>query len=40
MLAYSLMVGSYFVSAQHDGKSRSQIPQLAVDRLLLSESWN
>lgn len=39
MLAYSLMVGSYFVSAQHDGKSRSQILQLAVDRLL-SESWN
>ena len=34
MLAYSLLIGSYFFSAQHDGKSRSQILQLAVDRLL------
>jgi hypothetical protein len=34
MLAYSLLIGSYFFSAQHDRKSRSQILQLAVDRLL------
>jgi AcrR family transcriptional regulator len=33
-LAYSLMIGSYFFSAQHDGRTRSQILQLAVDRLL------
>jgi AcrR family transcriptional regulator len=39
MLAYSLLIGSYFIAAQHDGKSRSQVLQLAVDRLL-SESWN
>jgi AcrR family transcriptional regulator len=38
MLAYSLFVGSYFIAAQHDGKSRSQVVQLAIDRLL-SESW-
>jgi AcrR family transcriptional regulator len=34
MLTYSLFVGSYFIAAQHDGKSRSQIVQLAIDRLL------
>jgi AcrR family transcriptional regulator len=39
MLAYSLIVGSYFIAAQHDGKTRSQMLQLALDRLL-SESWN
>jgi AcrR family transcriptional regulator len=39
MLAYSLLIGSYFIAAQHDGKSRSQVLQLAVDRLL-SESWD
>jgi len=39
MLAYSLLVGSYFIAAQHDGKSRSQMLQLALDRLL-SESWS
>lgn len=37
MLAYSLLIGSYFIAAQHDGKTRSQVLQLAVDRLL-SES--
>jgi len=34
MLTYSLFVGSYFIAAEHDGKSRSQIVQLAIDRLL------
>jgi AcrR family transcriptional regulator len=38
MLTYSLFVGSYFIAAQHDGKSRSEVLQLAIDRLL-SESW-
>jgi AcrR family transcriptional regulator len=37
MLAYSLFVGSYFIAAQHDGKSRSEVLQLAIDHLL-SES--
>jgi AcrR family transcriptional regulator len=39
MLAYSLLIGSYFIAAQHDGKTRSQVLQLAVDRLL-SASWD
>jgi AcrR family transcriptional regulator len=34
MLTYSLFVGSYFIAAQDDGKSRSRIVQLAIDRLL------
>jgi len=38
MLAYSLLIGSYFITARHGGKTRSQMLQLAVDRLL-SESW-
>lgn len=38
LLAYSLMVGSYFVSAGHHDKSRSEVVELAVDRLL-DESW-
>ncbi|HEY6779630.1 MAG TPA: TetR/AcrR family transcriptional regulator [Thermoleophilaceae bacterium] len=39
MLAYSLLIGSYFIAAQHDGKSRFEMLQLAVERLL-SESWD
>lgn len=39
MLAYSLLIGSYFIAAQHGAKTRSQMLQLAVDRLL-SESWH
>jgi AcrR family transcriptional regulator len=39
MLAYSLLIGSYFIAAQHGDKTRSQVLQLAVDRLL-SESWD
>jgi AcrR family transcriptional regulator len=38
-LTYSLLIGSYFFSAQHDDKTRAQVLQLAVDRLL-SESWD
>lgn len=34
MLTYSLLIGSYFISAQHGDKTRSQMLQLAVDRLL------
>ncbi len=39
MLAYSLFVGSYFVAAEHGDRSRVEVLQLAVDRLL-SESWS
>lgn len=39
MLAYSLLIGSYFIAAQHGDKSRSQVLRLAVDRLL-STSWD
>lgn len=38
MLAFSLFIGSYFIVAGHDGRTRSQVLQLAIDRLL-SESW-
>jgi AcrR family transcriptional regulator len=38
MLAYSLLIGSYFITAKHVGKTRSQMLQLALDRLL-SDSW-
>jgi AcrR family transcriptional regulator len=34
MLTYSLFVGSYFIATQHDGKSRSEVLQLAIDHLL------
>jgi AcrR family transcriptional regulator len=37
MLTYSLLIGSYFIAAQHGDRTRSQMLQLAVDRLL-SES--
>ncbi len=39
MLAYSLLIGSYFIAAQHDGRSRFELLQLAVDRLL-DEPWS
>jgi AcrR family transcriptional regulator len=39
MLAFSLFIGSYFIAAQHRDKTRSQVLQLAVDRLL-SETWD
>ena len=39
MLAYSLFIGSYFVSAEHGGRTRGQVQQLAIDRLL-GERWD
>jgi hypothetical protein len=39
MLAYSLLIGSYFIAAQHGGKTRSQVLALALDRLL-GKSWD
>lgn len=38
MLAYSLLIGGYFIASQHGRKTRAQMLQLALDRLL-SESW-
>lgn len=38
MLTFSLFVGSYFIAAQHESRSRLQVLQLAIDRLL-SDSW-
>jgi hypothetical protein len=38
MLAFSLFIGSYFITATHGDKSRADVLQLAIDRLL-SESW-
>jgi AcrR family transcriptional regulator len=37
-LAYSLMVGSYYVSTAHKGHSRAEMLQLAAGRLL-DDSW-
>jgi AcrR family transcriptional regulator len=39
MLAFSLFIGSYFIAARHPDKSRSEVLQLAIDRLL-AESWD
>jgi AcrR family transcriptional regulator len=39
MLAFSLFIGSYFIVAQHAGKTRAQVLQLAIDRLL-DERWD
>jgi AcrR family transcriptional regulator len=39
MLAYSLLIGSYFIATQVGDKTRSEALQLAVDRLL-GESWD
>jgi AcrR family transcriptional regulator len=38
MLAFSLFIGSYFIAARHREKTRSEVLQLALDRLL-SEPW-
>ncbi|HYG96968.1 MAG TPA: TetR/AcrR family transcriptional regulator [Solirubrobacterales bacterium] len=38
ILAFSLFIGSNFILAEHRGRSRSQVLQLAIDRLL-AESW-
>jgi AcrR family transcriptional regulator len=34
MLAFSLAIGSHFIAADHDGRSRRQILELATQRLL------
>jgi hypothetical protein len=34
MLAYTLVIGSYFIAAEHGDKTRPQVLQLAIDRLL------
>ncbi len=34
MLAYTLVIGSYFIAAEHSDKTRSQVLHLAIDRLL------
>lgn len=34
MLAYSLFIGSYFVAADHGERTRAEVQQLAIDRLL------
>lgn len=39
MLAYSLVFGSYFIGAQHGDRTRSQVLNFALDRLL-STSWD
>jgi AcrR family transcriptional regulator len=39
MLAYSLLIGSYFIAVQRGSKSRSQALRLALDRLL-DERWD
>jgi AcrR family transcriptional regulator len=39
MLAYSLFVGSYFVAADHGERTRAEVLQLAIDRLL-DERWS
>ena len=39
MLAFSLFIGSYFIAARHPEKTRSEVLQLAIDRLL-GESWD
>jgi len=38
ILVFSLFIGSDFIAAEHRGRSRSQVLQLAIDRLL-AESW-
>lgn len=39
MLAYSLFIGSYFVSGEHGGRTRAEVQQLAIERLL-GERWD
>lgn len=39
ILAFSLFIGSNFILAEHPGRSRRQVLQLALDRLL-TESWS
>jgi hypothetical protein len=37
--AFSLFIGSNFILAEHPGRSRLQVLQLALDRLL-GDSWS
>ena len=39
LLAFSLFIGSYFIAARHAGRTRSEVLQLAIDRLL-GGPWN
>lgn len=39
MLAYSLFIGSYFVRTKHAGRTRAEVLQLAIGRLL-DEPWD
>jgi AcrR family transcriptional regulator len=39
ILAFSLFIGSAFIAAEHRGRSRSEVLQLATDRLLAA-SWS
>jgi len=34
LLAFSLFIGSYFIAAEHRGRSRREVLQAAIDRLL------
>lgn len=34
MLAYSLLIGTYFIAARPDGRTRSELTGIAVERLL------
>jgi AcrR family transcriptional regulator len=34
MMSYALVIGSYFIAAEHGAKTRSQVLHLAIDRLL------
>jgi AcrR family transcriptional regulator len=38
MLAYSLLIGGYFIAAQHGRRTRSQLLRLALERLL-DDRW-
>ena len=40
MLAFSLFIGSFFIAARHPDRSRAEVLQLAMDRLLGGESWD
>lgn len=36
LLAFSLFIGTYFIAAEHQGRTRSEVLQLALDRLLVT----
>lgn len=39
MLAYSLLIGTYFIAAHADGRTRSELMGIALERLL-GEDWD